>query len=70
MLIGFLASRYAREAEEHAANARAWRGLVPKIPTAAQTADRCEGVAAELRALAVDAVATAREHQALADTGR
>lgn len=62
-----LAARYAREAEEHAANARAWRRLIAKVPSSAQTAARCERVADELRALAVDASATAAEHRSLAD---
>ena len=61
-----LAERYARGADEHAANARAWGRLTAKVPSAAQTVARCERVADELRALAVDAGATAGEHRSLA----
>lgn len=65
-----LAVRYANESAEHAANARAWRGIVARVPAAAHTADRCERLAAELGELATDAEATARAHRSLVNAIR
>lgn len=64
-----LAARYDREAADHAAYARSWRGMT-KVPSAPTTAAHCDRVANQRREAAKEARAAAAMHKEHGATAR